>query len=342
MKTYQAHQYDYDKLYHQEQIASRVWWLLMAGVLCCLLFISCVKEQLQERPWYGYRLRVAYEWEAGIQQPAGGILLRLFPKSNGEPLSYETASTGYEGSDFTAGFFRLLAVNPHPKGVRLVNTFDYERASAEALTLDGIPAVEVRGTRQEAGDLLIQPAEQVYCAWDDALLIDSDPHNEEDVQTVSYQMSDFSRPVILHITNHTQRTAENISFRLRGLALSRRLAGGGANINEGTGSMDFGTSFAGDEATVTIPCLGIYNPDPTHQGVNRYRNEMHIVVNFADGGKMGNVVDITDQISQNMGDFDVSIRLELGIDLQQHTDGSIQAKVTVSHWDEYEQQVILL
>jgi hypothetical protein len=275
-----------------------------------------VEEDMETRD-----TRILYDWSSDAHQPADGMALRLFPEDGSIPLAFRTNNEGYTGGRLPADSYQALAFNTEVEGVELTDTTDYEGAMAHALPQEGMPLID--------GLPLMRPVGWLYAAYDGALRVTSAVGTEEHHLAVH----PLSAHIQVNITNLTSTPLDSVRCLLRGLVLSRQLCGGTAHFDEGMGAYRLEEAFDADgRAAGVVPCLGVYNPNPTGS-LLRYDNLCTLDLIFPSHVVVRKEISLSEQLVEAMGGDDLSVAIAINLKLEGDLGGNLHVDVNVSPWE---------
>jgi hypothetical protein len=274
-------------------------------------------------------VNIIYDWQhsADVFDLSGEGMKAIFYPDNGAYKGLES-QTSYEGfvGTLEACTYRFLAYTADSKNISFQNDKVYELATANAVVQ------EVDNSNPAQPDTLLLPAEAAYSASSNLLDI-------TDGMVIRHvPVLNISGNVYIKIINHTGHELRSAFGRMRGLVRTRKLAGGESIFAMGTGASDFSGDFATTavnvlpEVNATIPCLGVFNPDPTGTGHYRYYGTMDLYITESDGTvHRARNVDLSEAISQLIPDgYDSSLSLILTLTINSLDD--IQVDVAINDW----------
>jgi hypothetical protein len=295
-------------------------------IAATLLTLSgCVEADVRKRTAYNseYNVRLIYDWQPGTTLPDNHMQLNFFPVDGGSPLVYQTSYWGFEGY-VPPGDYQVLAFNTAPSGVELSHTHTYQTAQAHS-----VPSNEVSFFDDDY--TLLQPTEPLYSLDGGVITVPAAGRTDKWLPVKL-----LSSKILLMVHNLSGRPAVDVTYRLRGLAYTRRLSDGSGHINEeGIGAYEEVLPFDHTNNTYTIiSCLGLFNPILASRMVHLYDGMIDMEVSYLGRSISDNVsCNISEHLSIGIGDQEFAENLQIDIDLEEDDDGNLNPSITVSHWN---------
>jgi hypothetical protein len=308
-----------------------------------VLCVACVEQPLRPAPPADPQLRIVYDW--AMEHPASGegFSLLIYPLGDTDtrtsPVMQLLSPFDAHVLPLPEGTYSLLAYTADAPGVEFLDVDNYAQARVSALDERGHSIRRSVRAVASADSVMLSAAGSVYSVWNDRFTSDH-LSVSYGVRELHLPVNQLAAPVHLNIVDNTGQSAATVDGILQGLVLSRRLAGGDADLDDGMGAYKFRGEFGGDgQATLVVPCLGIHNPIDKESGERRYDNRLKLVVTFADGNQSTTELDtdISEQLASTIDHAAVSVELHIDIDISQDDDGYLQANFTIRPWDEVKQ-----
>lgn len=263
--------------------------LLPAALAFCA--VACTQGTLDTLPTEG-RVVIHASWNSALP-PATGLRFYFYPLSGGSALTYDAASTGFEGN-LPAGSYRVIACSRDASGAVYQGMESYSTASVAAVTT----------TDSRSLSYYAQPS-GVYALHISELRVPL-----QDVVETSLVPDTLSRSVNLSFLLLGGESLSSLSGLMRGIQPTVLIATKAYRGEAGVTS--FTAWVSGNRATARVGVLGLLDP----LGNLPYRNLMDLTLTLKDGSVRTTQVDLTRLLSEVLKANGGTIPLELPVEVE--------------------------
>ncbi|WP_319504903.1 DUF5119 domain-containing protein [Bacteroides graminisolvens] len=263
--------------------------LLPAALIVCA--VACTEGTLDNPPTEG-RVVIHASWNSA-SPPATGLRFYFYPLSGGSALTYDAASTGFEGN-LPAGSYRVIACSTDASRAVYEGMESYSTASVTAVTT----------TDSRSLSYYAQPS-GVYALHISELRVPL-----QDVVETSSVPDTLSRRVNLSFLLLGGESLSSLSGLMRGIQPTVLIAT--KTYRGEAGVTSFTASVSGNRATARVGVLGLLDP----LGNLPYRNLMDLTLTLKDGSVQTTEVDLTRLLSEVLKANGGTIPLELPVEVE--------------------------